>query len=184
MNELFSILIKSSISIGLLYLVYTLFLKRDTFFKTNRFYLVAAMLASVIIPFIDFSLFFNQNTITQAILLDPVIISSEGVKASISNNPQFYQVLLTIYLTGVAIFALRFIYQLIQLMMIVGRYGISRKEGMRIVFTDRNFSPFSFFNLVFLNTTDTQSVDTQKILAHEKVHIRQWHSLDLILLEI
>jgi Tfp pilus assembly protein PilZ len=184
MNEFISILLKSSLSIALLYLIYTLFLKRDTFFKTNRIYLVSTMIISLIIPFIDFSKLISSGEVGYTVWLDPVVISSSGVQASVNSNPGFYQILLAIYLTGLSIFAIRFLYQLLQLFALVRKYGVSRKEGMNIVFTDRTYSPFSFFNLVFLNNDDIHSSETQKILAHEKVHIRQWHSVDLILLEL
>ena len=184
MNELYSILLKSSVSIALLYLIYILFLKRDTFFQTNRFYLVGAMLLSAFVPFIDLSGFMGNNTITRVIFLDPVIITPGNMQQSISSNPGFYQILLAIYFTGAGLFALRFAYQLLQLFFLVRKFGVSRQAGMRIVFTDKNYSPFSFFNLVFLNSRDTDSGDTVKILAHEKIHVRQWHSLDLIILEV
>lgn len=184
MNEIISIVAKSSISIALLYLIYILFLKRDTFFKTNRFYLVITMLFSMIIPFVDFSGLVIREEFTYGVLLDPVIITSQGVQASVSSHPGFYQILLAIYLTGVSIFTIRFIYQLGQLLFLVRRFGVSKKAGLNIVFTSKNFSPFSFFNLIFLNRDDINSEEANKILAHEKVHINQWHSVDLILLEI
>ena len=184
MNELFSILIKSSLSLALLYLVYLFFLKKDTFFRTNRFYLVLSMFLSMAVPFIDFSFFLDRTVLTGAVLLDPVIITAETVNASINSNPAAYQVLLAIYLTGAGLFTLRFIYQLMQLGVLAARYGISRRAGMNIIFTNKNYSPFSFFNLIFLNTEDTESAGIQKILAHERVHVKQFHSIDLILLEV
>jgi TonB family protein len=121
---------------------------------------------------------------TYFVLLDPITIYPEGIQATLDNNPSFSQIALAIYFTGVIIFLFRFLFQLGQLTLLIRRYGISKRQGMRFVFTDKTYSPFSFFNIVFLNRTDLESIDTQKIIAHEKVHIQQWHSLDLMLLEI
>lgn len=184
MNEIISIVVKSSISIALLYLIYILFLKRDTFFKTNRVYLVLTMLFSMIIPFIDLSGLIRSSDFTYAVLLDPVIITTEGVEASVMSNPDLYQILLAIYLTGLSIFTIRFAYQLGQLFFLVRKFGVDKKQGLNIVFTNKNFSPFSFFNLIFMNRQDINSEEAHKIIAHEKVHVSQWHSMDLILLEI
>lgn len=184
MNEIISIIVKSSISIALLYLIYILFLKQDTFFRTNRVYLLLTMLFSMIIPFIDLSGFIRSTDFTYAVLLDPVIITSEGVQASVMNNPDFYQILLAIYLTGVSIFMVRFLYQLGQLFFLIRKFGVTKKQGLNIVFTNKNFSPFSFFNLIFMNRDDINSEEAHKIIAHEKVHVNQWHSVDLVLLEI
>ena len=184
MNNLFSILLQLSLCIAALYIVYYAFLRKDTFFKTNRFYLISALLVSAIIPFIDFSYLFSAKDQIYLVLLDPVIITPEGIQASMEVHPNIYQPLLVVYLTGVAIFAIRFIYQLIQLYVLTKRFGISEHEGIHFVFTDKNYSPFSFFNLVFLNRGDIDSNEAKKIIAHERVHIRQRHSLDLILLEL
>ena len=177
-------LLQSSLSIAVIYLVYHIFLRKDTFFKTNRFYLITAILFSLFIPFLDLSRLFGPIERTYFVLLDPITIYPEGIQATLDNNPSFSQIALAIYFTGVIIFLFRFLFQLGQLTLLIRRYGISKRQGMRFVFTDKTYSPFSFFNIVFLNRTDLESIDTQKIIAHEKVHIQQWHSLDLMLLEI
>lgn len=184
MNDLIIKLLQSSLAIMVLWGLYVVFLRRDTFFKTNRIYLVSGLLFSMILPFINPGSLLAPGEQLYMVFLDPVVITADGVQKSMMAHPSLYQILLSIYLTGVVIFSLRFIYQLWQLLRLVRSYGISRKDGMRIVCTDRNYSPFSFFNLVFLNRRDLESEETRKILAHEKIHIRQWHSMDLLLLEI
>ncbi|MCK5339202.1 MAG: hypothetical protein KAJ50_10335, partial [Bacteroidales bacterium] len=170
MNNFFSILLQSSLCIAALYIVYYAFLRKDTFFKTNRFYLISALLVSAMIPFIDFSYLFSARDQIYLVLLDPVIITPEGIQASMEVHPNIYQPLLVVYLTGAAIFSIRFIYQLIQLYVLTKRFGISEHEGIYFVFTDKNYSPFSFFNLVFLNRRDIDSREAKKIIAHERVH--------------
>jgi len=55
---------------------------------------------------------------------------------------------------------------------------------MNIVFVDRGYSPFSFFNLVFIRKEYYVDGKLTPVLTHEKVHIRQFHTLDLLLAEI
>jgi hypothetical protein len=184
MNNVLLMLLQSSLSIAVIYLVYYVFLRKDTFFKTNRFYLITTIIFSLFIPFIDLSQLFGPIERTYFVLLDPIIIYPEGIHATMDNNPSVFQIALAIYFTGIIIFLFRFLFQLGQLALLIHRYGISKRQGMRFVFTDKAYSPFSFFNIVFLNRSDLESIDTQKIIAHEKVHIQQWHSLDLMLLEI
>jgi len=183
MNSLFIILIQSSASIILLYLVYHIFLRKDTFFKTNRFYLVTSLLFSVIVPFIDLSRILPNQDGVLLVILDPIIITPDGIQQSVEANTGLYNILLSIYLTGVVIFSLRFVYQLFQIYTLTRKFGIDRKQGLRMVFTNKNYSPFSFFNLVFLDKKDIDSPGYQKIIAHERVHVEQWHSLDLLILE-
>jgi TonB family protein len=184
MNDLLNILIQSSLSLAVMFMLYYVFLRKDTFFKTNRFYLMISLLASTLIPFIDFSTFLPAREQVLLVILDPIIITPEGIQQSVEANTNLYIIGLSIYLTGVFIFTLRFMYQLFQLYQLVKKFGVSRKQGLRIVFTNKTYSPFSFFNLVFLNQNDIDTPEYQKIIAHERVHIRQWHSLDLLVLEI
>jgi hypothetical protein len=55
---------------------------------------------------------------------------------------------------------------------------------MKIVSVDKEFSPFSFLNVVFINERKITEGNLQRILAHERVHIRQHHSLDILLMEL
>lgn len=184
MNNMITILIQSSISLSILFLVYYAFLKKDTFFKTNRFYLITALIFSAVIPFIDLNTIFGSTSVIYRVMLDPITITPQGVENTLQANTNLFDTMLIVYVTGLVIFASRFIYQLIQLSMLIRNHGVSRKEGMRIVFTDKNFSPFSFFNLIFLNQNNLDEEDAKKIIAHEMVHVRQWHSIDLIILEL
>jgi TonB family protein len=52
-----------------------------------------------------------------------------------------------------------------------------------LVLTKEAESPFSFFNLIFINN-QISGEDAKTILTHEQVHVRQRHSIDVILMEI
>ena len=67
---------------------------------------------------------------------------------------------------------------------IIRKYGIVRLEGINFVFVGSRYLPFSFFNLIFINRDETNRKNFHEIVAHEKVHIRQMHSLDIILTEL
>jgi len=45
-------------------------------------------------------------------------------------------------------------------------------------------SPFSFFHNLFINRSQYNAEQVQQIIAHEKVHIQQWHTLDILITEI
>ena len=152
MNSIISILLQSSISMAILFAIYFAFLRKDTFFRTNRFYLLASLVLSAIVPFIDMSSLLPAREQIAMILLDPVVITPEGIQATIEEYTGAYQIAMAIYLTGVAIFSIRFLYQLGQLVFLIRRFGITRRQGMLLVFTNKNFSPFSFCNLIFMNT--------------------------------
>jgi TonB family protein len=184
MNNMITYLVQSAVTLMVLYTIYWLFLKNDTFFHINRFYLLLTLLLSLTIPLFDIRIFTNSPVSTMVILLDPVIITPEKLEKVRSGHLSWFEIAGIIYFTGVAIFTIRLMIQLIQLAMIVRRNKITHQEGMNIVFVDRGYSPFSFFNMVFIRKEYYIDGKLTPVLTHEKVHIRQYHTFDLLLLEI
>lgn len=185
MNELVLYVTQSGISLIMLYGVYWLFLRKDTFFVVNRSFLVASAVFSLVLPLFRFNwLIQTEASSTYFAALDMVTINATRLENTFTHNLTFIQVLTIVYFTGVAIFAIRFVVQIIQLLHLIRKYGISRHEGLRIVFIDSNYSPFSFFNLIFINRRQLSLENIKEIITHEQVHIRQNHSLDLILMEL
>ena len=184
MNSLFIYLIQSGISLSVLYILYWLFMRQDTFFSVNRFYLVLSVLISFTLPLFKFSLPFAGSNSEYVYLLEAIIITPEKLTESIQRHLDLYQIAGIIYLTGVGIFSLRFVFQLIQIGILVHKYGISKKEGFSFVITNPYFTPFSFFNIIFLGNDIADQKVLEKIITHEKIHIQQKHSVDIILLEL
>lgn len=184
MTDLPLYLAKSSISVILLYAVYWLFLRKETFFVLNRFYLILMVGFSLILPLIPFKWSAGESPGGLVTLLEPVIITPDILKETIINHLQLLEVWVVVYFTGVILFLARFFLQLAQLFLIKHRYGSALENGQRVVIVDRGYAPFSFFNLVFLNKNVLKSESIEAILEHERVHINQLHSLDMILVEI
>ena len=64
------------------------------------------------------------------------------------------KILLAIYFLGVVLFLIRFITKLIQLFLIIRKYGYHIYDDVKIVVTEEETAPFSFFNYFFINKTD------------------------------
>jgi TonB family protein len=184
MSQWFIYLLESSVSLALLYAVYALFLSRDTFFTANRFFLAGSLIFSAVFPMINVSGLFNDTTVIYYYVLDPISITPEEVSQAVGANLGLFQVLLVAYLTGVSIFTVRFVVQLLQLGWLVQKYGITKKDGINLVLIHREYSPFSFFNLIFINSSEYEPEQLREIIEHEKIHISQKHTLDILLLEL
>lgn len=178
MNESLLYLMKSGICVSLFYLIYRTFLKKETFFSVNRLILIMAIPVSLAIPLIRIS-----SPIAASSLIEGTYISGGSSTAPVS---QFglSEILLSIYLLGVAFFLIRFIYKLFQLFLLIRKSSYHIYDGVKIVVTEEEMSPFSFFNYFFINKADVKNPDFDRIMAHELAHIHQFHSLDLIFLEL
>jgi hypothetical protein len=178
MNDFVRYLFESGICLTFFYTGYWIFLKRETFFKLNRFYLLASVLASFIIPSLNIPSPFLKRQIAAP-------VSGFSSTASIqSQSLTLGDVLLIVYFVGAGLFLLRFFYQLLRISLVVKRFGFRKHKGLNVVLLDNTFTPFSFFNFVFINDSKISEHNLNRIIAHEKVHIQQGHSVDILLLEL
>ena len=184
MNRILLYLLQSGISLSVLYIIYWLFMRKDTYFSINRFYLVVSVVFSFILPLFNISIPFTGSNTTYVYLLEAITITPGQISESVNQHYNIYQIFGIVYLTGVGIFTLRFIFQLWQIGLLISKYGISKNEGFHLVITNPRFTPFSFFNIIFLGSDINDQKGLDKIITHEKVHIQQKHSIDIILLEL
>ena len=153
----------------LFFVFYKVFLRQETFFQLNRVYLVAASLISFLIPLIQLE-WVHQLFITQRVQQTIYATINPGfiyhVKP-VENTPMTLgEILSFVYLTGAIILLARFVFQLLKL-----------KTQLKVEITQ---TPFSFFNTLRVND-NLPGRDT--VIAHEEVHVTQWHSADVLLIE-
>jgi TonB family protein len=184
MDALWIYLLQSAVSLLVLYAVYTIFLKRDTFYQANRLYLMGTVVFSLAMPMLTIFWIYPWNAVNYTIILDPVVISPDEVREALGRHMSVFEVMLAVYLTGVTLFAIRFFFQVYQIRRLVRRYKVIKKGNDRLVVLPAPHAPFSFFKLIFVSREVLSSDNIRQILAHERVHIRQMHSADLLALEI
>lgn len=182
MNDLYVYGFQSALMMLLLYAVYWVLLRQDTFHKQNRYYLIGSLVLSVIIPLLKIPM--NSAVELSAVqVLEPVIVIPGNAVAGFQRNLVSQEVILLVYLLGSILFFCRFAYQLIRLLVLVRKYGIVRYKGLKLVLIDKEYTPFSIFNLIIINRKLFKTNQFDKIIEHEKTHVIQWHSLDLMLME-
>ncbi|MBI5325631.1 MAG: TonB family protein [Ignavibacteriae bacterium] len=185
MNNFFIYLLESGICLSVFYLMFLIMFRMDTFFVISRTYILCSMIVSAIIPLFNFSNIAVDNVdVVPTAIFNAVTVEANEVENTVRTSIGVSEIILVIYLTGVIIFLARFILRMFQLIKLIRKHGINRTDGYKIVFTDDKYSPFSFFNIIFLGSSFTYNRETELILAHEKVHIDKHHSYDIILSEI
>ncbi len=186
MPALFTFLLKINIALVLFCLGYYLVLRHLTFYTLNRVYLVVAILFSTIYPWINLNDFVQHH---QAIVA-PVqhIIVSWKEPANNLVKPFDHHIYWiwaeTIFWAGATLFALRLFLQFLSLYRLhrASAQAQINQQTVRVVSDD--VSPFSFWQSIYLNPHQLNSADIDKVLAHERVHINQWHTLDILLAEL
>ncbi len=178
MNSPLQYLFESSICLALFYSFYWLFLKKETFFQLNRFYLLLSIPASFTLPLLNIPSPFVSSSLSEPthVFAQPVGVQAHSIGIT--------DILWLIFLLGAGLLLVRFAYQLIQLLLLIKKNGFHEYDQVKAVFIENDSAPFSFFNFIFINKSHISERDFQRILAHELAHIKQHHSIDLIALEL
>jgi bla regulator protein BlaR1 len=162
--------------------IYDFFLSKETFFTKNRWYLLSTPFVSFLLPLVHIPSF--QKAIPQAYIyyMPEIILSPERIiqEASWYQSVNYLAILFGI---GVLLFSIFFFSKVLQLIHLTRVYRGIKKEGYTLVLIPKQSKAFSFFNYIFLGE---EIPDTQKeqIIAHELVHSKQKHSLDLLFFEL
>ncbi|MDV6169760.1 M56 family metallopeptidase [Flavobacterium sp. DG1-102-2] len=187
MENLFLYLVKVSALIALFSLSYNFFLKKDTFFSSIRFFLISGIATSFILPLF---------TITKIIWVDPSPILQQITTKSLPVIPapapaleesfemNLWYVAGIIYLIGALFFLFRFIADIYRVSTILKNQNLKKVDGFKFIDTDKNISPFSFFRYIVFTSSALSTEELNNIIAHEKVHSSQLHSLDMIISQL
>jgi beta-lactamase regulating signal transducer with metallopeptidase domain len=196
-------MIKSTVCLGVFFLFYRLFLTKDTNFKFIRAYLLISIVASLILPLSKYSLNVDLfktysakvnsakvATTTHAEINqsnnEPLQIANDKGKAKneASSNINWFNLSIMAYLLIALFFLGRLLIQVIQLFIIILQSPVDRKGSYVLVYSYKISNSLSFFHWIILNKNNIGSDEIEKILAHEKVHVSQYHTIDLIAVEL
>lgn len=178
-------LLESSFCLLVFYGLYQILFRKNTFFQMNRAYLIFGALSSFIIPLLSFSYAKNE-----ADILVPVIYGAEYLvlefNEGMSQSTTFFsltlgELILLTYLIGVLFFSYRFLKKLYRIYEITKNSYTEKHDGILTLHTQEQDTS-SFFKWLFFNPRHEHE-HSQLIIEHELVHIRQWHSVDVLFME-
>lgn len=187
MDKLIIALFETSIALIMFYLVFVLWLKRLTFFKENRFYLLLSAGFSLVIPWINFSLpSTSSTTIMVYNLIDVVSVSANGYEQSLIQTLSAWQWIFIVYALGVLVALGLFIINMIKITRIdrVSHSNFDNKLPKSVRFIKADVVPFSFLNKIYINPSTYSQKHLNDIIAHENVHINQQHTYDCLFYEL
>jgi hypothetical protein len=194
-------ILKSSLSLLLLFGLYWFLLRKEKLFVFNRFFLMASVVFSLVIPFIYIPVNFQvtprlveiipayHNEIPEISTTGNIITPNVNIKQVYVENEtaaiNIFAILLLLYFSGVVLFLIRF---LRNIYIINRRTKLSVKIGFKnyqIVLTNEKTIPCCFFRSIFLNREDYMNGRIDKeLLNHEVEHARQSHTIDIIVIEL
>ena len=163
-------LLQVNIYLIIFYCFYKLLLDKETYFVLNRLYLVSSGIFSLAIPFMRFELF-SEKVVSDTLYISVselnTVVSNYAILPQTQEQYDWGRLIVIIYLIGALVFFVNFIYQL---------FAVSQLFSK----ADED-NAFSFFNRksVSANLPERETVD-----LHEDIHIKQFHTVDVIFFEI
>ncbi len=163
--------------------VYDLFLKKETFFDLNRLYLLIAPILGFILPFV--SLGFIQQRIPQEYIIQlPAVVIGGGVSEMVSSGNNWWIPNFTaLWIFGMVLSALLLCVKFYKIIKLKFTANTQKFPKFKLVTLPKTDIAFSFFNSIFLGENISEE-NKASIIAHEKIHIEQKHSLDLLFFEM
>ena len=187
MGIFFVYILKSAICLALFYLFYRLLLSRETFHRFNRIALLGLLVLSCIVPLIEVGTGATNVVNRQFISWEEMLMMAEMstiAEEVVTPAWSWREVLLLLYLVGIAFFLLRNLWSLGRMLSLINSCKKQRLNNEIWLFThQKNITPFSWMKYIVLSEKDyAESGET--ILTHERAHIANLHSWDLILADL
>lgn len=175
-------LLKSCAFVFAFYIPFLLIFRKSTFFNINRAYLVFGLLLSFVLPLHNGVPALAMYSPPDLPFMEPIItqtgvIVSRASETTPAFNPVFF--MLMFYLGGVAIRLFVLTRSVIHMLKMKRNGKIETINNLKVVRTESG-GPFSFLRYVFLPA----NINDRAIVIHEAAHIRQYHWVDLLIVEI
>lgn len=189
-------LLKSSLILTVAYLFYHFILSKYTHFHLNRWVLILQIGIAICLPFIQLPTNSLPTEIHNGISETNGFLTLKNVKPAESSNISshaetssfeitFFEVLLRVYLIGLTTCLFRLGFQIVGLTKLYkNALQVDRFANYQIVWCDKSVAPCSFMKWIFLPHQKFDSNTLNHIIEHERIHIQQKHSLDMVLAEM
>jgi hypothetical protein len=179
MEQLLIYFFKSALYLLLFISIYWLFLKNETFYQFNRYFLLAGLACAVLLPF---------YTYTYEVKLMPMasgLTQHSSIAAQQESGWNWTAVLLMVYAAGLGFLLVRHVVGLGKIRQTALTYSYTILKGCKVIETPAFKSSFSVFNYIIINSTaETSAVEKKLILAHELAHVKQRHWVDLLICQL
>jgi len=185
MPALLLYLLKVNIALVLFCLAYHFILRRVTFYHLNRLFLVFGTLFSTLYPFIDLNGLLSRHQAladTYTVTVPAWIIATETSK--LAPTFDYWQIPVFLFWTGAVVMMFRLLLQFVSLFKMHTSSVPARHVGVNFRKIESITQAFSFWQTIYMNPEQHSQEELEAILRHEQIHVKGWHTLDVLLAEL
>lgn len=178
-------MVKTAVYLLAFYLIYFLFLSRDTAYTRNRIFILLSVTLSIVLPFISLTTIRPMEIQNFGKLLSDVFVKpTTPVETAVDqgfDQVKLLSAIYSIYITGVALFLVKLVLNHLSLFKLITRQN---NNNTRIIKFDQfNTSGFSTMGYIFINSSLSPE-EEKDIINHEENHLSKHHYLDILYIEI
>ncbi len=179
--------LKASVVLLVFFAAYHLLLKKETFFTSNRAFLLAGLITSALLPLVEYTkVIWVDAKPMQALTPAQIAYLATAMKQQAAQIPaeepfNWWYVVASVYALGLAFFVIALFTDIFKIRKMLKGKAIVKQQPYKLVDSPAISSPFSFFNYIVYNSGVLAPQELESIISHEKVHSRQKHSLDMLL---
>ena len=180
---MFAIALKIVLVSALLLAVYYIFLEKEKVLKFNRFYLLFSLVFAYAVPFISLTIPNFEKSKPNLIIGNVVQQQAVFVSNAEQNNVNWMFLIPIIYVSVALLFLVKAIFSVYKILNLKGQTLMYQHQKIKIL--EKETAPFSFLNKIYFgkNYWIDNKID-QRIFLHEKLHVQQKHSFDILFIEI
>lgn len=167
----------------LFYLMYVLFLRKETFFVSNRFYFIIGLLLSLVLPLITFTkTIWVEPAPVAEFYQETTSVNSDLIAIPIQENPiDWTIILLSSYVIISIAIILKIGVELASFFKRIQKQNKQKGSDYTLINSNSIENPFSFFSYIIINKNMFTEEEIEHILTHESVHVKQKHSIDVLI---
>jgi hypothetical protein len=161
--------------------MYVLFLRKETFFTSNRWYLILGLISSFVLPLITFTktVWVDSKPVVfeQITNYEPAFIqNATAVEESVNWNELF----IAFYSIIALIFILKIGFEIASFYRTIKNQQRTKEQHFTLIQSSKTNNPFSFFCYIVVNQQQFSKEELNHILLHESIHVKQKHSFDVL----
>lgn len=182
-------IIKSSLCLSTLLVIYYLFLEQEKMHRFNRIFLLFSIVFGLLIPQLELFAYTNPQPMSELLQVSGHFVLPtthiSGVGTTIAADSNWTSILFIIYCLGVCLLFVRSAVNIFVILRRTKKARVIRSAGICIVLVKGTIVPHSFFKYLFLERDAYMKKRIpQEIITHELTHVIQKHSYDILFLEL
>ena len=182
MENLLIYFLKVNGLIVLFYLMYVLFLRKETFFNSNRWYFLSGLVLSLILPLVTFTkTIWIEATPVSEVYEESIPLTYSQVEIPVQETIDWSLILMSAYIVISILIIMKIGMELVSFFRRIQKQNKQKEVDYTLVDSNSAENPFSFFSYIVINKEMFTEEELEHILTHESIHVKQKHSFDVLL---